>query len=333
MKKLQKVMLTLFAAMVMILAVKVPAKAYTSLNFKESTCSANSITFSWNSQNETETSYYSSYTRTKYTIVSYYKIQSADGLYSATVAGTATSATISGLPTNYGGKFTITYPYSNVYYYKYSSGSTSNSTYSYTGESYTYANTLPSTPSKKNFAISSVLYSTKKFMVQVAKPSIDGVTTGFVLQVFKGSKKVGTYTSSSSYSSYIGVSSNATYSYRIRYYFKNASNSQTYYGNWSPYRRFDLASMKSIAKSNKKGCTVTLYKASGVTHYAVYISTTSNKSGFKKYGTYKMGSKSKKITINKKYKKKKTNYIKIVPYIKGYGWSDIYTVYYQYIYK
>ena len=78
--------------------------------------------------------------------------------------------------------------------------------------------------------------------------------------------------------------------------------------------------------SKKKGYTITLGKAAGVSKYTVY-SSLKKSSGYKKAKTFKAQSKKVySVKITKGYKKKKKNYIRINPYLnlKYYkGPSDI----------
>ena len=102
------------------------------------------------------------------------------------------------------------------------------------------------------------------------------------------------------------------YQYRVRYQFGTSS----LYSAWSQWKGFVVPKNISFgSKANKKGFTITLGKIAGVSKYTVYTSL-KKKAGFKKAKTFKAKAKKKfTVKITKGYKKKKKNYIKLVPYI------------------
>ena len=177
------------------------------------------------------------------------------------------------------------------------------------------AGNTPPTPGKDNFGISTVDLSSKKVSFVV------GISSGNYkaeLELYKGNKKVNTLTFGRT-SDKVAVAKNAAYKYRVRLFHNDSSNNKVYSG-WSPYRGFILPDISGDSKS--KGIKLKFRKASGVTKYVIYLSKKSGSSGFKKVKTQKAKSKkSYTCQIKKNYAKKKTNYVRITPYLKINGYS------------
>ncbi len=305
MKKHSRYLLTLAVAFILALAIRVPAKASVTLsNFKQSTCTTNSVTLTWNLvASEAVTSCI---------------VRTSDDLYSWSVNAYDCTAKLT-VPANYAG-------YVRIYAY-YGSGSS----YAY---GYTFCNAVPTAPKKSQFGIAGLLSSSNKVYIASARNNTTYHKTQ--VQLYKGNKLVKT-TNFYSSSDWIPVTRGAGYQYRARFYCVNNDNGKTYCSNWSPWRGFILCKdVKIKVKSNTKGYKLVMKKATGVTKYVVSSSTSSD-SGFKKAKTFNAKKKkSYTISVTKKYKKKKTNYIHIQPYLKlshFKGTSDIIINGSTYIYK
>lgn len=201
---------------------------------------------------------------------------------------------------------------------------------------YINVNTTPNSISSKNFGITSVLSYTKKVQVGANVPA---GATGVEVECYQGSKRVWKDTISSStypYTYYQKYSTNKVYKYRARAYYKNYSTNRTYYGAPTGWKYFTVPYAKMKSKSSAKGVSVTLKRTPGVKYYKVYISKKQN-SGYKRVKTVKVTKKSKySFRITKNYKKRKTNYIRVVPYItvgNKLVKSDIYSQGSIYIFK
>lgn len=289
MKKYSRYLLTLIAVFALAFVMKVPVKAYVELtNVKQTGCTTNSITVSWTGP-----------TTTNGETITNCIVKTADDLYSTTVNAYAGTATLN-VSSNYVG-------YIRIYtYYKTSYGSEN---YAYNS---TYCNTVPTAPGKNSFALSGVYSYSSKVAFASARNNSSHKTQ---IQLYKGNKLYKTF-NFSSYSDSIPVTKGASYQYRARFYYVNDSLGKTYCSKWSPWRGFAMCKdVKIRSKSNKKGYTLTMKKASGVTKYVVKTSKNSD-SGYKKSKTFKAKSKkSYTISVTKNYSKKKYNYIQIQPYI------------------
>ncbi|MBQ9156469.1 MAG: fibronectin type III domain-containing protein [Eubacterium sp.] len=292
MRKCSKLsIICLLAAFIMFIAFHTDSKAASQVSFTSYT--DNSITISWVKPSE------SGLTIQNYTIETGGKVVSQ-------VSGTQTSATIGGLPKGWTG-------YVRVYYNglkTYSSGSVYQlSNYIIGG---VYANTTPETISENNVGVGAY-FSLKKAYIQANIPTN---ATGVQYEAYKGKKRVLNSTNYSVSDNFKFVN-NAVYKYRARSYYKNSSNNVTYYGAWSPFKYFAVPKASAVAKYNKKGATLTVYRTPGVKYYKVYVTTKSGGTGLKLSKTIKVTSKKKyKVQLTKKLKKKKINYIHIIPYIK-----------------
>ncbi|MDO4977616.1 MAG: hypothetical protein Q4E53_10185 [Eubacteriales bacterium] len=313
MKKLNKILLSVIAVFALAVFVKLPVDAAA----KQTACTQTSVTIQW------DLPYYAT--------SSYYTVTGYGFSTSASITPTSftqndpyrTSGTFS-LPTNYSG-----YVYIFCSYYRNSDPYKTLESDWFTS---TYVNTLPATAATNNFAVDSVLYNTKKVSFKVSQnPS----ASGFQLELYKNGQFATRQAFYGSSSTYLPVAANIMYQYRVRYYIKNSSNGQTYYSaSWSPMRKFCLAKYSGKAKSNKKGFSLTLKKATGVSKYLIYVSKKSSSTGFKKIASVSLGKKSKKtIQIVKGYKKKATNYIRIIPVFKDGSKSDIISTGSIYVYK
>lgn len=175
-------------------------------------------------------------------------------------------------------------------------------------------NTTPNGIAYNNFGITGVLSYTKKVKVGANVPA---GATGVAIECYQGSKIVwrDTLTSGYPHTYYHGYSTNKVYKYRARAYYKNYSTNRTYYGAPTGWKYFTVPYAKMKSKSSAKGVSVTLKRTPGVKYYKVYISKKQN-SGYKRVKTVKVTKKSKySFRITKNYKKRKTNYIRVVPYI------------------
>lgn len=306
MKKLNKILLSFVAVFALAILLKLPVDAAA----KQTGCTSTSITIQIDEPGSTIVGYYYSTDYMAPSQVDYIPTAPTRDKYSFTISN------LSNVKTN----LYIYYKYYNSYNDLYGA------------RIQTSVNTLPLTPASNNLAVDSVLYNTKKVSFKVSQ---NDAATGFEIELYKNGTLASRQSFSSSYSTYFPVSANATYQYRVRYYTKNSSNGQTYYSaNWSPMRKFCLPTFSGKAKSNRKGFTLTLKKASGVKKYYIYVSKSSSTKGFKKVASVSLGSKKKKtISITKKYKKKARNYIRVVPVFADGTKSDIIGTGSIYVYK
>ena len=290
MKRYSRYLLTLAAVLALAFMIKLPARASVELtNVKQSACTTNSITVTWQGPSVTNGE----------TITSCI-VKTADDMYSANVNAYAQTATLN-VSSNYVG-------YIRIYtYYTTKNGSDS---YAYNSAA---CNTVPTAPAKNAVGIQGMLSSSGKIYFGANRNDYSHKTQ---VQLYKGTKLVKTVNFTSS-SDYIAVTKGAGYQYRARFYYVNDAIGKTYCSSWGPWHGFIWCKdAKFKSKSNQKGYTLTMKKATGVTKYVVSSSTSSD-SGFKKAKTFKAkNKKSYTVRVTKKYKKNAYNYIRIQPYLK-----------------
>ena len=311
MKKYSRYLLTLVAAVAFALALKLPAQASVTItSFKQSTCTANTVTVSWGNPSITNGE----------TITSF-DVATSNGSASVTVNASARSATLN-VPTNYVG---------NVYLYANYKTKSNYTSYDW---DYTGCNTVPTAPTKTNAALAGMQSSTGKVEFGAAR---NDYSHGTQVQLFKGNKLVKTI-NFNSYSDFIKVAKGAAYQYRARFYYANKDNGKTYYSGWGPWHGFVWSKQATFRYGyGMKGYTIIMKKATGVKKYTVKYATSYDATKFKKVKTFKaQNKKSYKIRVTKRYKKKGTNYVRVYPYIKlkwFKGTSEIYITGTPYPYK
>ena len=112
-----------------------------------------------------------------------------------------------------------------------------------------------------------------------------------------------------------GLTPGLSYMYRVRAY-KTINGKRVYFANAAEKTvQIKLAAPKSVkTKKAKKGVKLTWKKVSGANGYIIYRSTKKNK-GYKKIAVINKGSK--KVYLDKKAKKGKTNYYKVKAFVKS----------------
>ncbi len=241
--------------------------------------------------------------------------------YIADLSPESTGFTTTDLIKGYVGRLRVDYDYTDLY------GITTEESLGYV-----FVNTTPVKMAKGSFGIDHLSLETSTLNFKAAKPAR---MTGTQLALYMDNTKINTLKFTGSYTDEVEISQDTVYKYRVRTYYTNPSNGETYYGAWSTFRYFDSPTVTGTYKANVAGCKIKLRKTKGVGYYAIYISTEPD-SGFKKTAEILIeDAKTKTTSIakigSKKMKKDVLYYIKVLPVIEAgdtYKNSDIFTLLY-----